>query len=195
MSGFAERLQDAMTSRHVGVVELARRAGVSRQTVYNFLRPDYDPISPGLRKIAKALDLDPVELLPLEDDAGKSAARLLDLLRSAAGRKDSRAFEVLPALVAGVEVSTLSCLHPATDAEVRVLGAAAAMAAEMTGNTALSGFAAALRRREDPHSAIFFGRLAVDPVRTIERTPEPLRAHRVFGAFDVDLFRRHLGKV
>lgn len=195
MSGFAARLQEIMRNRHVGVVALAHQAGVSRQTVHGLLRPEYDPISPGVRKVARALQVDPRDLLPREDDPSALVAKILDVLQAAAERKESRAFEVLPALLAEVDPSLLPTLRPSSDTEMRVLGAAAAMAAELTGKPHLLSLAEALLRLEDPHQALFFGRLAVDPMATIERTPGPLRPHRVFGAFDEDLFRRHLGKV
>jgi transcriptional regulator with XRE-family HTH domain len=194
MSGFAANLQEVMRSERVGVLELARRAGVSRQTVYNLLQPGYDPISPGVRKVARALHVDPRDLLPREDDLPVQAARILDVLRAAARRKESRAFEVLPALLAEADPGTLASIRPSTDAEVRVLGAASAMAAELTGQTHLGSLAEALLRLEDPHQALFFGRLSVDPVAVIERTPASLRTHRVFGAFTEDLFRRHLAR-
>ena len=97
MTGFAARLQDVMKDSHVGVVEVARLAGVSRQTIYKLLQPGFDPISPGVRKVASALKVDPLDLIPRQDDVTVQAARILDVLRTAAARKESRAFEVLPA--------------------------------------------------------------------------------------------------
>lgn len=194
MSGFAATLQEVMKDRGVGVAELARKAGVSRQTVYNLLQPNFDPISQGVRRVARALQVDPRDLLPREDDFSVQASRILDVLRAAARRKESRAFEVLPALLAEANPDSVSSLRPSTDAEVRVLGAASAMAAGLTGKSHLRSLAEALLRLEDPNQALFFGRLAVDPIATIERTPDALRPHRVFGAFTEDLFRRHLAK-
>ena len=192
--GFAERLQEVMKDNHFGVAEVARLAGVSRQTIYNLMQPGFDPISPGVRKIARALKVDPLDLIPRQDDVSVQAAMILDVLRSAASRKESRAFEVLPALLAEADPTLLPSIRPSNDTEVRVLGAALAMAAELTGKAHLRSLAEALLRLEDPHHAIFFGKLFVDPVTIIERTPKPLRAHRVFGAFTEDLFRRHLAK-
>ncbi len=194
MPGFAVRLQEVMTDNDVGVAEVARMAGVSRQTIYNIMQPGYDPISPGVRKVASALKVDPLDLIPRQDDVTVQTARILDVLRAAAARKESRAFEVLPALLAETEPGLLTAIRPSSDLEVRVLGAALAMAAELTGKAHLRSLAEALLRLEDPHQAIFFGKLAVDPVTIIERTPKPLRAHRVFGAFTEELFRRHLAK-
>ena len=194
MPGFAVRLQEVMTDNDVGVAEVARMAGVSRQTIYNIMQPGYDPISPGVRKVASALKVDPLDLIPRQDDVSVQTATILDVLRAVAARKESRAFEVLPALLAEADPTLLPSIRPSNDTEVRVLGAALAMAAELTGNTHLRSLAEALLRLEDPHHAIFFGKLPVDPVTIIERTPKPLRAHRVFGAFTEDLFRRHLAK-
>jgi len=194
MSGFAARLQEVMKDNDIGVAEVARMAGVSRQTIYNLMQPGYDPISPGVRKVASALKVDPLDLIPRQDDVTVQTARILDVLRSAAARKESRAFEVLPALLAKADPALLTAIRPSNETEVRVLGAALAMAAELTGKAHLRSLAEALLRLEDPHQAIFFGKLPVDPVTIIERTPKPLRAHRVFGAFTEDLFRRHLAK-
>lgn len=194
MSGFATRLQEVMRSSHLGVGEVASMAGVSRQTVYNLLQPGYDPISPAIRKVARALQVDPQDLIPREDDLPVRTARILDVLRAAAHGRDSRAFEVLPALLSETDPGMLSSIRPSTDAEVRILGAAMAMAAELTGVPDLRSLAKALLRLEDPHQALFFGKLSADPVAVIERTPAPLRPHRVFGAFTEDLFRRHLAK-
>ncbi len=195
MIGFAARLQKRMKDAHVGVAEVAATAGVSRQTVYNLMQPGYDPISPGVRKVARALKVDPLDLIPRQDDVTVQVARILDVLRAAALRKESRAFEVLPALLAETDPGLLISIRPSNDTEVRILGAALAMAAELTGKAHLRSLAEALLLLEDPHQAIFFGKLSVDPVTIIERTPKPLRAHRVFGAFTEDLFRRHLAKV
>jgi transcriptional regulator with XRE-family HTH domain len=195
MSGFATRLESAMRGRGMGVMELAQRASVSRQTVYNLLRPDFDPLSPGIRKVAGALDVDPVDLLPRASDPTGGAGKVMRLLQAASGRKDARAFELLPAALAALDVAAVETLHPTTDAGIRVLGAAAAMAADLTSSGPLHSLAETLRRQEDPHQALFFGRGLADPVRVVEETPEPLRRHKVFGAFDTGLFRRHLGKV
>ena len=194
MPGFAVRLQEVMTDNDVGVAEVARMAGVSRQTIYNIMQPGYDPISPGVRKVASALKVDPLDLIPRQDDVSVQTATILDVLRAVAARKESRAFEVLPALLAEADPTLLTAIRPSNDTAVRVLGAALAMAAELTGKAHLRSLAEALLRLEDPHQAIFFGKLPVDPVTIIERTPKPLRAHRVFGAFTEDLFRRHLAK-
>ncbi len=192
MTGFAARLQEVMKDKDIGVAEVARMAGVSRQAIYNLMQPGYDPISPGIRKVAAALKVDPLDLIPRQDDVAAQTARILDILRSAAARKESRAFEVLPALLAETDPDFLASIRPSGDTEVRVLGAALAMAAELTGKAQLRSLAEAFLRLEDPHQAIFFGKLLVDPVTIIEQTPKPLRAHRVFGAFTEDLFRRHL---
>lgn len=194
MTGFAVKLQEVMKDNDVGVAEVARMAGVSRQTIYNLLQPGFDPISPGVRKVARALKVDPLDLIPRQDDVTVQTARILDVLRSAAARKESRAFEVLPALLAEADPDILTSIRPTNDTGVRVLGAALAMAAELTGKAQLRSLAEALLQLEDPHQAIFFGKLPVDPVTIIERTPKPLRAHRVFGAFTEELFRRHLAK-
>ncbi len=194
MSGFSVRLRERMQDGGIGVAELATRANVSRQAIYGLLRPDYDPISPGVRKVARALNVDPVDLLPRENDPAGHTSRILDVLRLAAGRKDARAFEVLPALLAGLDEAALATLRPVNDTETRLLGAALAMAAELTGRSVLRTSAEALRRNEDPHQAIFFGGRRIDFLRAVEQTPDALRRHGVFGILDMELFRRHLGR-
>ncbi len=86
MPGFAVRLQEVMTDNDVGVAEVARMAGVSRQTIYNIMQPGYDPISPGVRKVASALKVDPLDLIPRQDDVSVQTATILDVLRAVAAR-------------------------------------------------------------------------------------------------------------
>ncbi len=195
MSGFSVRLQQLMGNRHITVVELAARAGLSRQAIYKMLRSDFDPLSQGVRKVARAIGVDPIDLLPREDQPTGRIAEVLALVRRAAAEKDARAFEVLPAALAGLDPPSLAALHPgANPLEARLLAAAAAMAAELTSSATLRRFAESWGQTEDPSQGFFFGGPLADVDRSIASTPELLRRHRVFGGFSEEMFRRHLGK-
>lgn len=64
MSEFSARLQERIANSQFGVSAVAKLAGISRQTIYNLLQPDFDPINPSVRKVARALGVDPLELIP-----------------------------------------------------------------------------------------------------------------------------------
>lgn len=194
MSEFSARLQERIANSQFGVSAVAKLAGISRQTIYNLLQPDFDPINPSVRKVARALGVDPLDLIPRQDDVTESASKVMDILCAAANRKESRAFEVLPALLTDTDPRVLLSIRPSNDSETRVLGAALAMAAELAGREDLNSLAKAIERLEDPNNAIFFGKLPLDPVTIIESTPKPLHKHRVFGSFTEELFMRHFEK-
>ncbi len=82
MEGFAARLRKVMRDRGVSVTELAARSGISRQAVYKMLRTDFDPLSRGVRSVARGLGIDPIDLLPRE---GVAAARASHDARPAGG--------------------------------------------------------------------------------------------------------------
>jgi len=66
------------------------------------------------------------------------------------------------------------------------------MADALAPSRRLRNLAGAHGRRTDPHHAFFFSADLMDPERLVRMTPEPLRKHRVFGAFSIDDFARHL---
>ena len=195
MSGFSVRLQELMESRQLSVLDLAERTGLSRQAIYKMLQTDFDPLSQGVRKVARAIEVDPTDLLPREDDPTAQIAEVLALVHRAAAEKDARAFEVLPAALAALDPTSLARLHSKSDLEMRLLAAAAAMAAELTSNDNLGRLAESWGQTEDPYQGFFFGGPLADVERSVASTPEPLCRHRVFGSFSTDLFRRHLRNV
>ncbi len=58
-----ERLKEARTRRLLTQQELAEKAGVSPSTVVNIERDQAEPHFRTIRKLAKALDVDPTSLL------------------------------------------------------------------------------------------------------------------------------------
>jgi transcriptional regulator with XRE-family HTH domain len=58
-----EKLKEIRTRRLLTQEELAERAGVSAGTVVNIERDNREPHFRTIRKLAKALDVDPTELL------------------------------------------------------------------------------------------------------------------------------------
>ncbi len=58
-----EKLREIRTRRLLTQVELADKAGVSQSTVANIERDNAEPQFRTIRKLAKALDIDPTELL------------------------------------------------------------------------------------------------------------------------------------
>lgn len=58
-----EKLKKARTKRLLTQEELAEKAGVSAATVVNIERDNQEPQFRTIRKLAKALDVDPTELL------------------------------------------------------------------------------------------------------------------------------------
>jgi transcriptional regulator with XRE-family HTH domain len=58
-----EKLKQARTRRLLTQEELAEKAGISAATVVNIERNNQEPHFRTIRKLAKALDVDPTELL------------------------------------------------------------------------------------------------------------------------------------
>ena len=58
-----ERLREVRTRRLLTQDELADKAGVSQSTIANIERDNAEPQFRTIRKLAKALDIDPTELL------------------------------------------------------------------------------------------------------------------------------------
>ncbi len=58
-----EQLKAARTRRLLTQEELAEKAGVSAATVVNIERDNQEPHFRTIRKLAKALDIDPTELV------------------------------------------------------------------------------------------------------------------------------------
>ena len=58
-----EKLREVRTRRLLTQDELADRAGVSQSTIANIERDNAEPQFRTIRKLAKALDIEPTELL------------------------------------------------------------------------------------------------------------------------------------
>ncbi len=61
-----EKLVRARTKRLLTQDELAEKAGVSQSTIANIERNNAEPQFRTIRKLAKALDVDPATLIPQE---------------------------------------------------------------------------------------------------------------------------------
>ncbi len=58
-----EKLREVRTKRLLTQDELSNKAGVSQSTIANIERDNAEPQFRTIRKLAKALDIDPTELL------------------------------------------------------------------------------------------------------------------------------------
>jgi len=58
-----EKLREVRTRRLLTQDELAEKAGVSQSTIANIERDNVEPQFRTIRKLAKALDIEPTELL------------------------------------------------------------------------------------------------------------------------------------
>jgi transcriptional regulator with XRE-family HTH domain len=58
-----EKLKEVRTRRLLTQDELAEKAGVSQSTIANIERNNAEPQFRTIRKLAKALDIDPTELI------------------------------------------------------------------------------------------------------------------------------------
>ena len=58
-----DKLKEVRTRRLLTQVELAERAGVNHSTIVNIERDNTEPHFRTIRKLAKALDVDPTEFL------------------------------------------------------------------------------------------------------------------------------------
>ncbi len=170
------------------VASVAREAGLSRQAVYRMLDPAWDPFSAGFRAVARALGVDPVALLVEGSDAGLGQATAT--LREAA-RGDARAFELLPSLVTPVSAARLA-VAAASEPEQRVLVAAALVAQAIRPHDTLGAWIEGQMPTLSPTAAFFFGATWMSPERLVAATPEPMKRARVFGAYSLDDFSRHL---
>lgn len=71
---FGERLQGLLAEKGISVAELARRTGISRNTLYSYLRRNPQKLDPAvLKKLAEALDVDVYYFLGAEGASGPRA--------------------------------------------------------------------------------------------------------------------------
>ena len=64
-----DKLKEVRTRRLLTQIELAEKSGVNPTTIVRVERNQAEPHFRTIRKIAKALDMDPKDLIPEGDDA------------------------------------------------------------------------------------------------------------------------------
>ena len=178
------RVAGVMERRGLNPTTLARLAGLSRQAVYRFLDPAYDPFPRGFRRVAEVLGVRPVGLV------SESAASIEGLLREAA-EAQPRAFEQLPAAVASATPEERSAVHAGTEAQRRLLAAAGEFALSVNAEPELRRWVDELARGLPEHSPFLFGARWMDVARIVAATPVALARHHVYGAFDEASLARH----
>lgn len=182
------RLRDILEERGLEVAALARRAGLSRQAAYRMLDASYQPFSEGFRAIARALEVDPSDLLAPRARAVDGAVALLH----DAVKGDARAFEVLPSELAKLSTSELAHMEPVDCDELRLLTAAGEILHAHRPEPALRRLLDAWSYRLPTTRCFAFGARMLGLERLAARTPALLLRHGVMGAFDLADFARHL---
>jgi lambda repressor-like predicted transcriptional regulator len=183
------RVAQAMHERGLNPTALARRAGISRQALYRMLDPEYDPFPSGFRAVAAALATRPERLVtPLSTPALEE----IKVLAHDAASGDARAFELLPAALSALTSFELHMLEEAPEPVRRLLVAAADVLATTTTREDLRPWIIAQAARLSGTLAVFFGGAWMDPERLVAVTPPVLARHKLYGAFDMDSFTRHL---
>lgn len=203
-----EVIRNRMAERNIGVTELARLTGLSRQTIHSVLKTGFRPVVPSAEALCEILELEPREAFQVQINAN---SEIMDLL-SQALRGDARAFELLPARIAASAslpyTEDLAALGPLA---LNVLAAAADLAGELPDDVAGGS-----KRKKVTHSknsqklhlfaqklsassiiggtAFFFGLGLMTPERIVKSTPLAMQRHNVFGAFEIKDFKRHLNE-
>lgn len=181
------RVREVLAARGLDVSALAKRSGLSRQAAYRMLDPAYEPFSEGFRAIARALEVDPADLVgPRSGAVDEVSAVLKD-----AAQGDARAFEVLPAELARLSLRELERLAPADPDELRLLTAAGEILHAHRPEAALRGLLDTWSSRLAPTRCFAFGARVLGLERLAERSPALLLRHGVLGAFDLADFARH----
>ena len=183
------RISAFMNTQGLTPTTLAKRAGLSRQALYRMLDPGYDPFPAGFRAVAVALGVFPEQLI--ESPKTRRVEETLALARDAAGG-DARAFEVLPAALHALCPRERSALDEVPDPERRLLAAAADVLLGMKEDDGLRAWTSAQAEGLSENRAFFFGGEWMDPERLIATTPSVLAKRRVYGAFDLASFARHV---
>ena len=178
------RVPEILKRRGLSPTQLARRAGLSRQALYRFLDPAYDPFPLGFRRVAAALAVSPGALV------SQQVSDLESLVREAA-TDDARAFELLPATVHAATPEERRSARAETITERRLLAAAGEFAQTVAPSSELRRWVDGVSRGLPVHSPFLFGARWMDVSRIAAATPEPLARHHVYGAFEPETLRRH----
>jgi transcriptional regulator with XRE-family HTH domain len=187
----ANAVRKLMEASGIGPSELARRSGLSRQAIYQMMKPGFQPLVRSVGSVSAALGVSPLGLL-VDDDSSRSAEAELSTLVRGARQGNARAFELLP----GALVKRRVVPRPVQDSEEpevhQVLAAASALAYALTGDSHFHVLSRNHGGKARAGSALFFGSELMTPERILAMTPEPMRRHLVFGAFELADFERHM---
>jgi transcriptional regulator with XRE-family HTH domain len=181
-----DRVDQLMRAMGLTLSELASRTHLTRQTVYNILRPGYQPFSKGLISIAEVLGVHPLDLLKNHPDASREIPALV----SQAAKGKARAFELLPAALFAAFADGTPVPGGYSQVQYRLLAAAAETVKAISGDIAFEKLAKVFLP-DRTGEAFFFGIGRMSPDRIVAMTPPPLKKHLVFGAFELGDFGRH----
>jgi transcriptional regulator with XRE-family HTH domain len=179
-----------MEAQGLDVTSLARRCGLSRQGLYRILRADYRPLGKGFQSLARSLGVSPISLLEDHGDEADSS-EVIELLDQSAAA-EPRAFELLPAALHRICRGSAFDLGELPPLHHRLVAAAAEVASALTSSSPLRACARRHARRCESGQAFFFASRFMSPDRIVTDTPEPMKKHLVFGAFEMSSFARHL---
>ena len=184
-----DKIRELMAAKGMDVTGLARTAGLSRQGLYRFLRPGYEPFTRGFIAMAKALEITPMSLIAT--NTGMDAhERVLPLLEQAVDG-EPRAFELMPATLARLTRSGLRSLADQSEVRHRLLAAAGELSHQFSPNRHIEEFVGLHSSLCKQGQAFFFSHRLMDAERILADTPLAMRKHFVFGAFNIDDFERH----
>lgn len=175
----------------MSISDLANEAGLSRQAIYQMMKPGYQPVRSGLESVAGVLDLAAVDLLDRTDTRQDSIEAVVDAVE-AAGAGDPRAFETLPACILELGSRHHSDLNDMPAPLPQLLAAAGQVALQLTGRKWLERFVSRQSSWTRPELAFFYGAELMDASRIVRLTPQPMAAHKVFGVFEMAAFARHV---
>jgi len=187
----SEKIRQLMKSRGHNVSSLAEKTGLCRQTVHNILNPDYVPITSGFRSVATVLGVDPLDLLKKADE-DSGVLNEIHLALDAAVEGEPRAFEILPALLCRMKKKQASEIGHFDPDRHQLLAAAGSVLSTFRNTRWLRSFIKRHTEKYEQGRAIFFSNDMMSPERIVFATPESMRRHLVFGAFEMHSFERHL---
>lgn len=187
----AEKIKRHARLRGLSISDLAAGAGLSRQAVYQMMRPDYQAVSSGLELVARVLDLDPLQLLRRQDSRRDRLEQVITTVELAASG-DPRAFEILPGCIVDLGGGVHTDLNDLPQPIPQLLASAGEVALSLVGRSWLNRFIKRQSAWTRDGLAFFFGSDLMDASRIVRLTPEPVAAHMVFGVFEMDAFARHI---
>jgi lambda repressor-like predicted transcriptional regulator len=197
----AKVLRARMSELGLSVVDLAWATGLTRQTIHTLLREDFKPLAPSVELLATALALEPADLITRGPKPRSRPAATVAELVARAAQGDARAFEVLPAALCQSSAIDLQAafgypasrqlLAAAVDTALTLLDECREDCALRLCQGRLAAMLKSLGRRR-PRQAFLFDAGLLSQERLEAATPTPLKRHLVFGAFDLNSFRRHL---